>query len=209
MLALTARNLRLDAPHAPMIQLQSSTVFEIGATRTTWTGVRVGDLVSVRGTASGGTFAAARVHVFASSRKISTVAGTVTGVSASALRVTDRGSAYTVSIGGRTVTRLAGRPVRVSQIRAGDRAHAVGRLIGHGLQATAVDVTRTVPKAVTVRGTVTAGGVSWLAVTHPSGKKEVVRLDSHTRIVFEGRQTAGSSLFSGMHVIARGVRSGN
>jgi hypothetical protein len=207
--AVTSRSLRLDSPHTPAIQLQSSTVLEVGAVRTTWSGVRVGDLVSVRGAASGGVFKATRVHIFAASRKVSTVTGTVTGVSASSLRVVGRGATYTVVVGGRTVTRLAGRPVPASQIRTGDRAHAIGRLIGRQLRATSVDVTRPALKVSTERGTMTSGGASWLGVTHSSGTRDVVRLDSHTRILFEGRQITGSALFPGMHVIARGIRSGN
>lgn len=206
--ALSSTNLRLDTPRAPLIRLQSSTVFEVGAVRTTRTSIRVGDLISVRGSASGGTFTAARVHVFQASRKVSTVRGMVTAVSSSSLRVVERGATYSVVVGSKTSTRLSGRPIPPSQIRLGDHARAVGRLTGHRLQATSVDVSRAVTKEVTVRGMLTAGGSTWLQVTHSSGARETVRLDSHTRVMFQGHATTGASLFPGMRVVARGTRSG-
>jgi hypothetical protein len=206
--AVSATNLRLDTGHASVVQLQSSTVYEVGAARTTRTGVHVGDLVSVRGRESGGSFRATRIHVFGASRKTTTVRGTVAGVSASSIRVIERGATYTVLIGRRTATHLSGRPIHASQIRSGDRARAVGHLNGHQLQATSVDLNRPVPKVVTIRGTVTSAGASWLVVTRSSGAKDIVRMTSRTRVVLGGRQTTGSALFPGTRVVARGTRSG-
>jgi RNase P/RNase MRP subunit p29 len=206
--AVSATALRLDTHGAPTVQLQPSTVYEVGAARTTSRGIHPGDAVSVRGQESGGTFRATRVHVYGASRKTATVRGTVAGVSASSIRVIERGAVYIVQIGNGTATHLAGHPIHSSQIHPGDRARAVGHLSGHLLQATSVDLTRPAPKIVTIRGTVTATGASWLVVTQSSGAKQTVRLTSRTQVVFGGRQTSGSAFFPGAHVVARGSRSG-
>lgn len=206
--ALSATSLRLDMHSAPLVQLQSSTVYELGATRTTRTGVRLGDLVSVRGGESGGAFRATRVHIYGASRRTTTVRGMVAGVSATSIRVIERGSGYTVQVRSQTATHLSGRTIHVSQIRPGDRARAVGRLHGHQLQATSVDVTRPPPKLVTIRGIVASAGASWLVVTRPSGGTSTVRLTARPRIIFRGRQTTLRALFPGTHVVARGEKAG-
>lgn len=207
--ALSSGSLRLDIPHGPTIRLLASTIFELGAQRSSANRVRVGDLVSVRGSLSGSVLTATRVHVFVASRKVSTVQGSVTGISASSLQVTARGITYSLAVSNRTAIRLSGRPVPVSQIRRGDRVRAVGLLGGHRLQATSIDLSRPTPKVVTVRGTLTAVGAGWLQVTHSSGAKDIVRLDAHTRVVFQGHQIASGSLFPGMKVTMRGTRSGS
>jgi hypothetical protein len=62
---------------------------------------------------------------------------------------------------------------------------------------------------VTVRGIVSSAGASWLVVTRASGGKNTVRISAQTHTTFAGRQAAATALFPGVHVIARGTRSGN
>jgi hypothetical protein len=207
-IAISPSGLRLNTGHPPVVLLQTSTVYEVGTARTTRTGIRIGDLVAVRGRTVGSAFLATRVHVYEASRRTSTVQGTVTAVSTSSVRVLQRGSVYTVDVGNGAALHLAGHSVRVSQVHAGDRVRAVGHLNGHTLLATSLELNRPAPKVVTVRGVVTAAGASWLVVTQSSGEKETVRTNSHTQTTFGGRQSALTALFPGVHVVARGIRAG-
>jgi hypothetical protein len=207
-IGVSATSLRLDTHNAPVVQLQPSTVYEVGAIRMTKSGVHIGDLVSVRGQQSSGTFRATRVHVYGASRKSATIRGTVAGVSASSVRVNERGTTYSAQIGGKTAIHLSGRPIRATDIRPGDRVRAVGHLNGHQLQTASIDVSRPAPKVITVRGTVTSAGSSWLIVTKSSGVKYTVRVNSRTHVIFAGKQTAASALFAGTRIVARGTRVG-